>query len=49
MPALDTNVIVRFLVGDDTQRFAKAKRYIDNLSATNQTMFIPVSVLVELE
>lgn len=49
MPALDTNVIVRFLVGDDPKQFARAKRYIDSITASDQSMFIPLSVLVELE
>jgi len=49
MPALDTNVLVRFLVGDDRRQFAAAKDYMDKISATEQALFVPVSVLVELE
>lgn len=48
MPALDTNVLVRYLVADDKKQFEIAKKYIEDAS-THEALFIPVSVSVELE
>ncbi|MFK7856852.1 MAG: PIN domain-containing protein [Granulosicoccus sp.] len=48
MPALDTNVLVRYLVADDKKQFEIAKKYIEDAS-THESLFIPVSVSVELE
>jgi predicted nucleic-acid-binding protein len=48
MPALDTNVLVRYLIADDKKQFEVAKKYIENAIA-NEALFIPVSVSVELE
>ena len=48
MPALDTNVLVRYLVADDKKQFEIAKKYIED-ACTHEALFIPVSVSVELE
>lgn len=48
MPALDTNVLVRYLVADDRKQFAIAKNYIEKI-ASKDTLFVPLSVIVELE
>lgn len=48
MPALDTNVLVRYLVADDKKQFEIAKEYIED-AASHEALFIPVSVCVELE
>lgn len=48
MPSLDTNVLVRYLVGDDRNQFELAKAYIDDV-APDDPLFIPLSVSVELE
>ena len=48
MPALDTNVLVRYLVADDRRQFALARDYIESTSG-DSSLFVPVSVAVELE
>lgn len=48
MPALDTNVLVRYLIADDRKQFELAKQFIEE-AITNETLFIPLSVSVELE
>lgn len=48
MPALDTNVLVRYLVADDRKQFVIAKDYIERISSKD-TLFVPLSVIVELE
>lgn len=49
MPALDTNVLVRFLVEDDAAQLATARRLLRRTIAAGETLFIPVTVVVELE
>lgn len=49
MPALDTNVLVRYLVQDDSGQLAAAKRLIDRCVAEGQSIFVPVTVALELE
>lgn len=49
MPALDTNVLVRYVVQDDIGQFAAAKRLIDRCVAEGQSLFVPVTVTLELE
>ena len=49
MPSLDTNVLVRYVVQDDTGQLAAAKRLIGRCVAEGQTLFIPVTVTLELE
>lgn len=49
MPALDTNVLVRYLVADDAAQFAAARRLIDRCVRDALTLFIPVTVMLELE
>jgi predicted nucleic-acid-binding protein len=44
MLAVDTNVIVRYLTGDDPEQFTRAKALID---AGN--LFLPITVLLETE
>jgi len=48
MPALDTNVLVRYLIADDRKQFELAKQFIEE-AITNEALFIPLSVSVELE
>jgi len=48
MPALDTNVLVRYLVSVDKKQFQAAKDFIDG-SAPDVSLFVPISVVVELE
>ena len=49
MPALDTNVLVRYIVQDDEAQLAAARRLIRKCVAEGQTLFIPVTVTLELE
>jgi predicted nucleic-acid-binding protein len=49
MPALDTNVLVRYVVHDDSAQSAAARRLIADLVAEGATLFVPVTVTLELE
>jgi predicted nucleic-acid-binding protein len=50
MPALDTNVLVRYLVLDeDVAQHARATDLIERVAASGQTLFVPVTVALELE
>ena len=49
MPALDTNVLVRYIVQDDPAQLASAKRLISRCVADGATLFVPVTVVLELE
>ncbi|WP_127996736.1 PIN domain-containing protein [Piscinibacter defluvii] len=49
MPALDTNVLVRYIVQDDAAQLAAAKRLISRCVAEGATLFVPLTVVLELE
>jgi predicted nucleic-acid-binding protein len=49
MPALDTNVLVRYVVEDNGGQLAAAKRLIGRCVAEGQSLFVPVTVTLELE
>lgn len=49
MPALDTNVLVRYVVRDDSGQFAAARSLIGRCVAESQSLFVPVTVTLELE
>ena len=49
MPALDTNVLIRYLVQDDEPQLAVARRLIRKCVAEGQTLFVPVTVALEVE
>jgi predicted nucleic-acid-binding protein len=49
MPALDTNVLVRYVVQDDATQLAAAKRLISRCVGHGLTLFVPVTVVLELE
>lgn len=49
MPALDTNVLVRFLVQDGPGQLASAQRLIRRCIEAQQPLFVPITVTLELE
>jgi predicted nucleic-acid-binding protein len=49
MPALGTNVLVRYVVEDDVAQFAAAKRLISRCVGEGLTLYVPVTVVLELE
>lgn len=49
MPALDTNVLVRYVVQDDAAQLKAAKQLIHACVSQGQTLFVPVTVTLELE
>jgi predicted nucleic-acid-binding protein len=49
MPALDTNVLVRYVVLDDEAQLDAARRLLRNCIRQGQTLFVPVTVTQELE
>jgi predicted nucleic-acid-binding protein len=49
MPALDTNVLVRYIVQDDEVQLAAARRLIRRCLAEGLTLFVPATVTLELE
>ena len=49
MAALDTNILIRFLVEDDAAQLAAARKLIAKCLRSGQTLYIPVTVSLELE
>ena len=49
MAALDTNVLVRFLVHDDEAQLQAARRLIESQLQQGMALFVPVTVVLELE
>lgn len=49
MPALDTNVLVRYLVEDDEAQLAAAQQLIALCVRQGLALFVPITVVLELE
>ena len=49
MAALDTNILVRLLVEDDKAQLAAAEKLIRGCANAGETLFVPVTVALELE
>ncbi len=49
MATLDTNVLVRFLVRDDPAQTAAATELIRRSVAAGESLFLPITVVLELE
>ncbi len=49
MPSIDTNVLVRFLAGDDAKQAAQAKALMQRAERTGESLFVPLTVVLELE
>jgi predicted nucleic-acid-binding protein len=46
--AIDTNVLVRYFVGDDRRQFAIAKRLLENELSADEPGFVSLVVVAEL-
>ncbi|RPH45714.1 MAG: PIN domain-containing protein [Burkholderiales bacterium] len=49
MGALDTSVLVRYLCRDDPRQAAAAQRLVEEALARGDTLYVPVTVTLELE
>jgi predicted nucleic-acid-binding protein len=49
MAGLDTNVLVRWLVADDDEQTGRAKALFEAVLASGSPLFVPTTVLLELE
>ncbi len=49
MAALDTNVLVRYLIQDDARQGYLAKQLVGAALMRGESLFIPITVLLELE
>ena len=49
MAALDTNVLVRLIVQDDPAQVASAMKLLAKCILDNETLFVPITVSLELE
>ena len=49
MPALDTNILVRLLVGDDARQLARVRTLIESTADRDESLFVPLTVTLELE
>jgi predicted nucleic-acid-binding protein len=49
VPALDTNVLIRLLVADDSRQVARAQTLIADSANRNEPLFVPLTVTLELE
>jgi len=49
MAALDTNVLMRYIVQDDAAQLAAAQRLISRCVSGGLTLFVPVTVVLEVE
>lgn len=49
MASLDTNILVRYLVQDDVRQSALARKLIRSALRAGETLYIPITVMLELE
>jgi predicted nucleic-acid-binding protein len=49
MPGLDTNVLVRWLVDDDSTQTLRTLALLESARAEHEPLFVPVTVVLELE
>lgn len=49
MAALDTTVLIRFLVEDDAAQLAAARKLVRKCVNAGETLYVPVTVALELE
>jgi predicted nucleic-acid-binding protein len=48
MIAIDTNILVRFLVGDDTKQSEKVYKLFKDTEVNNNELYVPILVMLEL-
>jgi predicted nucleic-acid-binding protein len=49
LPTLDTNVLVRLLVGDDLRQAGQAEALARESAEAGESLFVPLTVTLELE
>lgn len=49
MAGLDTNVLVRWLVGDDGHQSKQVEALLKSITSRQQPLFVPITVILELE
>jgi predicted nucleic-acid-binding protein len=49
MPALDTNILVRYLIRDDARQHAAVVSLMREAVESKETLYVPVTVTLELE
>lgn len=49
MPALDTNILVRYLVQDDLPQLQAVDQFLRKCVSTGEPLFVSLTVLLELE
>jgi len=49
MPAVDTNILVRLLVGDDARQSGLARSLVEKCTDSGEPLFVPLTVTLELE
>ena len=48
MKGIDTNILIRFLIGDDAKQAKKVYNLFKNAEATKNELFVPLLVILEL-
>jgi len=49
VPALDTNVLVRWMVDDDARQAARVQKLFEEVRLQQSMLFVPSTVMLELE
>ena len=49
MAAIDTNILIRFLVEDNAAQLAQVKKLISSAIRAGNTLYVPITVALELE
>lgn len=49
MAAVDTNVLIRYLIQDEDSQFAVVIGLLDDCAREGRTLFVPITVTLELE
>jgi predicted nucleic-acid-binding protein len=48
MKGVDTNILIRFLIGDDEQQTKKVYKIFKKIESGNKELFVPLLVILEL-